>query len=171
MFELSPAQQVLLTSLEGQKERFEMLIGGLTFDQFNLSADKEAYPGTWTIREIIHHLVDDGDVWSMRIKQAIATPGVNVHLEGYPGNELWAGHLDFEDRDAGPAIGLIEAHCTYLLELLSHFTNSWNDSVTLIDKETNSERSMSVTQIVEMLVEHLEEHMDQIENIKEFNRL
>jgi hypothetical protein len=171
MFELSPAQQILLTSFNGQKERFDTLVGGLTFDQFNLSADKEAYPGTWTIREIIHHLVDDGDVWSMRIKQAIATPGAMVRYGGYPGNEVWAGHLDFEDRDVNPAIALIVAHCNYLFELLNRFSNSWNDSITLLDLETGTERTMNVLQIVEMLTEHMEEHIDQIEAIKEFNRI
>jgi hypothetical protein len=165
------AQQILLTSFEGQKERFVSLVGGLTFDQFNLSADKESYPGTWTIREIIHHLVDDGDLWSMRIKQAIATPGLKVRFGGYPGNEVWAGHLDFEDRDVNPAIDLIVAHCNYLVELLSRFSNSWNDSITLVDLDTDSEQTISVTQMVEMLTEHLEEHIGQIEAIKEFNRI
>jgi hypothetical protein len=171
MSELSTIQQVLLTSLEGQIERFDYLVRGLTFDQFDLSADKEAYPGTWTIREIIHHLVDDGDVWSLRIKQAIATPDVTVRLEGFPGNEVWAGHLDFEDRDVGPAVDLILAHCHYLIELLTRFSNAWNQSILLVDTQTSSERSMNILQIVQMLVEHLDEHLDQIEAIKAFNRV
>ena len=171
MSDLSTVQQVLLTSLEGQIERFDLLVRGLTFDQYDLSADKEAYPGTWTIREIIHHLVDDGDVWSMRIKQALATPDVTVRFEGYPGNEVWAGHLDFEDRDVGPAVNLITAHCHYLIELLTRFSNSWDHAIILIDVESGSERKMNILQIVQMLVEHLEEHMEQIEAIKAFNRL
>ena len=162
-------QQVLLTSLEGQIERLSLVVDSLTFDQFDLSADKEAYPGTWTIREIIHHLVDDGDVWSMRIKQAIATPDVRVRFEGFPGNEVWSGHLDFEDRDVGPAINLIKAHCTYLIEILTRFSNSWDQAITIIDAQSGSERNLNILQIVQMLVEHLEEHMEQIEAIKEFN--
>ena len=171
MSELSTVQQVLLTAFEGQMERFNNLVRGLTFDQFDLSADKEANPGTWTIREIIHHLVDDGDVWSLRIKQAIATPDVSVRLEGFPGNEVWAGHLDFEDRDVGPAVDLILAHCHYLIELLTRFSNSWGQSIVLVDVQTSSERPMNILQIVQMLVEHLEEHLDQIEAIKAFNRV
>jgi hypothetical protein len=164
-------QQVLITALEGQIERFDSLVRGLTFDQFDLSADKEAYPGTWTIREIIHHMVDDGDVWSLRIKQALATPDVTVRLDGFPGNEVWAGHLDFEDRDVGPAIDLILAHGHYLIELLTRFSNSWNQSIVLFDAQSDSERSMNILQIVQMLVEHMEEHLDQIEAIKAFNRV
>ena len=171
MSQLSAMQQVLLTAIEGSIERLEIDLAGLTYDQLDLSADKEATPGTWTIREIIHHLADDGDVWSMRIKQAIATPGVAVRLDGFPGNEVWAGRLDFEDRDVGPAIALIRAHCAYLIELLTRFSNAWDRSILIVDMVSGSERSLNVLQIVQMLVEHLEEHLEQIEGIKEFNGL
>ena len=171
MSELSAVQQVLLTSLEGSIDRLENDLGGLTYDQLDLSADREAYPGTWTIREIIHHLVDDGDLWSMRINQAIATPGTTVRMEGYPGNERWAGALDFEDRNVAPAIKLIVAHCAYLMELLTRFANAWDKSIVVLDVASGTEREMSVLQIVQMLVEHMEEHMAQIEDIRAFNRV
>lgn len=171
MSQLSMIQQVFLTSMEGSMERLDMLIGGLTYDQYDLSADNEPSPGTWTIREIIHHLADDGDLWCMRIKQAIATPGATVRMDGYPGNEAWAGLLDFEDRDVGPAVNLIKAHCNYLIELLTRFYNAWDRKVKVVDAATGSVLPMSVLQIVQMYVEHMEEHMEQIEAIREFNRL
>lgn len=171
MNELSAVQQVLLTAIEGSIERLENDLSGLTYDQLDLSADREAYPGTWTIREIIHHLVDDGDVWCMQIKRAIATPGVTARFEGYPGNEVWAGRLDFEDRDVGPALRLIVAHCAYLIELLTRFGDSWDNTIVIVDVASGSERKMSVLQIVQMLVEHMEEHMAQIEEIRAFNQV
>jgi uncharacterized damage-inducible protein DinB len=66
---------------------------------------------------------------------------------------------------------LIIAHCAYLIELLTRFTNSWDKSIVVVDVESGSEREMSVLQIVQMLVEHMEEHMAQIEDIREFNRV
>ncbi len=171
MSDLSAVQQVFLTSLEGNVERLHLLMGGLTYDELDLSADSEAIPGTWTIREIIHHLVDDGDLWSMRIKLALASPGSRSQFDGFPGNEVWAGRLDFEDRDVRPALDLIAAHCTYLIELLTRFHASWGHSILLVDAATGSERTMTILEIVQMLVEHLEEHMAQIEEIKAFNQL
>lgn len=171
MSNLSVVQQVLLTALEGSIERLEIDLAGLTYNELDLSADRAAYPGTWTIREIIHHLVDDGDLWCMRIKQAIATPGTTVRLDGFPGNEAWGGLLDFEDRDVGPALKLITAHCAYLMELLTRFYNAWDRSIVVVDAASGTEQSKSVLQIVQMLVEHMDEHMDQIEAIKEFNRI
>jgi DinB superfamily len=169
MTQLSSVQHVLINALEGGVERLEMAVRGLTFDQYDLSADKEAYPGTWTIREIIHHLVDDGDLWSMRIKQALAVSGTVVSMEGYPGNEAWGAYLDFENREVAPALALIAAHCDYLRELLTRFYNGWERYLIVIDRATGSKQEMTVLQIVEMLVEHLEEHLDQIQAIKDFN--
>lgn len=169
MSDLSTVQEVLLIALEGTIERLDRAVGDLTFDQLDLSADKEAYPGTWTIREIIHHLADDGDNWSMLIKRAIATPEVRATLEGYPGNEAWAGLLDFEDRDCRPALGLIRAHNVYLRELLARFHNAWERRIVLVDVQSGTERPMSVLQIVEMLVAHMEEHLEQIEAIRAYN--
>lgn len=169
--QLSTVQEVLLASLLGGVKRLELLTRDLTIEQFGLSADREAYPGTWTIREIIHQLVDDGDVWSLRIKQAIAMPGTRVRPSRYPGDEAWAGALDFEDRDVAPALDLIKAHGAYLHELLSRFYNAWDHTIVIVDSLSGGERSLSVLQIVEMLVEHMDERLDQIEEIRSFNRV
>ena len=94
-----------------------------------------------------------------------------MRLKGYPGNEVWAGALDFEDRDVKPALGLIHAHCVYWMELLTRFSNSWDHAIIVTDDVTGSENPMTVLQLVQMLVEHMEEHLDQIAAIKEFNRI
>jgi hypothetical protein len=171
MSQLSTVQQVLVGSLEGGIERLNLVLGDLTYDQLDLAADRDASPGTWTIREIVHHLADDGDVWSLRIKQALATPGAKVYLDHYPGNEVWAAALDFEDRDCQPALALVSAHLAYLVELLTRFYNGWNRNVVVVDRATGSERSMTVLEIAQMLVEHLDEHITQIQAIRAFNQL
>ena len=171
MSQLSAVQQVLINSLEGGIERLRLTVGDLTYDQLDLAADRDASPGTWTIREIIHHLADDGDVWSLRIKQAIASPGSRVNLGHYPGNESWAAALDFEDRDCQPALALISAHLAYLAELLTRFYNAWDRNVVIVDVLSGNEQSMTVLQIAQMLVEHLDEHLTQIGTIREYNQL
>lgn len=94
-----------------------------------------------------------------------------MRLSDFPGNEVWSGALDFIDRDVGPALSLIRAHCFYLIELLSRFHNAWDHTIVVVDVATGSERSMTVLQIVQMLVEHMEEHLEQISVIREFNRI
>jgi hypothetical protein len=117
----------------------------------------------WSIRQIVHHVADDGDVWSMCIKKALATPGALVRFEGFPGNEAWADALDFDRREIEPALDLIRAHRRYLAQLLEHFPGDWDRSVRLANAEGEVVREMSVREMVRMLTDHMREHIGQIE--------
>lgn len=128
--------------------------------------DLPSEPDGWTIRQIVHHVADDGDVWSMCIKKAIATPGVLVRFEGFPGNEAWARALDFEHREVGPALDLIKAHRCYLAHLLEHFSDAWNRSIRLANAEGEVVGEMTVREMVKMLTEHMLEHVETIERIR-----
>ena len=134
----------------------------------NLSAADLDLPGEgggWTIRQIVHHVADDCDVWSMCIKKAIATPGALVRFERFPGNEAWADALDFDKREIGSALGLIKAHRQYLAQLLEHFSDAWERSVRLANAEGEIIREMSVREMVSMLADHMREHVEQIGRI------
>ena len=120
--------------------------------------DASDEPGGWTIRQIVHHLADDGDVWSMCIKKAIATPGALVRFEGFPGNEAWAAGLDFDQRKIGRSLDLILAHRACLAEVLEHFAGAWDRSVRIANAEGQVVREMTVREMVEMLTDHLMEH-------------
>ncbi len=124
--------------------------------------DLRSEPDSWTIREIIHHVSDDGDVWSMCIKKALAMPGALVRFEGFPGNEAWSEALTFARRDVGPAVRLMRAHRCYLAEILAHFEGAWDRSIRLADAEGQVVREMSVRDIVTMLTDHMLEHVDTI---------
>jgi len=128
--------------------------------------DLPSEPGGWTIRQIVHHVADDGDVWSICIKKAIATPGVLVRFEGFPGNEPWAQALDFGYRGVGPALDLIQAHRHYLAQLLEHFSDAWDRSIRLANAEGEVVREMTVREMLRMLAEHMLEHVETIERTR-----
>ena len=117
----------------------------------------------WTIRQIVHHVADDCDVWSLCIKKAIATPGAIVRFEGFPGNEAWAQALDFDQREIGPALDLMGAHRCYLAELLRHFPNHWDRGVKFANAEGETVGEMTVREMVKMLAEHMLEHVSTVE--------
>ncbi len=119
----------------------------------------------WTIRQIVHHVADDCDVWSMCIKKAIATPGALVRFEAFPGNEVWAEALHFDRRAVGAALDLIGAHRRYLAHLLRHFAGAWDRSVRLANAQGEILREMSVREMVVMLTDHLQEHVERIDQI------
>jgi len=127
--------------------------------------DLSRKPNTWTIRQIVHHLADDCDVWSICIKKAIATPGNIVRFEGFPGNEAWADALDFDKRGIGTVLELISVHRRYLAQLLEHFSFAWDRSVRLANAEGEIVREISVREMVKMLADHMLGHVEKIETI------
>ena len=153
-------EEVLALFLSGA-EKLQALVESLSVANLDLSGEA----GGWSIRQIIHHVADDCDVWSMCIKKAIATPGVLVRFEGFPGNEVWADSLDFDRRETGTALSLIRAHRQYLAQLLKHFSHAWDRSVRLANAEGEIVREMSVREMVKMLTDHMLEHVQQIEEI------
>ncbi len=140
-------------------ETLRTLVQELSAAELNVPSEA----GGWTIRQIVHHVADDCDVWSMCIKKAIATPGAIVRFEGFPGNEAWAQALDFEQREIGPALGLIGAHRRYLAELLRHFPNHWDRGVKFANAEGETVGEMTVREMVNMLAEHMLEHVSTVE--------
>jgi len=122
-------------------------------------------PGEWSIRQVIHHVTDDCDVWSMILKKALATPGAPVRFEGFPGNDAWADAMDFCTRDVTLALALIQAHHAYLAQLLLHFSERWENHVVIMDAQNCPIQDINVREIIQMLSAHMLEHVDTVETI------
>jgi len=158
--QMLPDEETLSRFLSGA-EKLRSLVKNLSETELDLSRR----PNAWTIRQIVHHLADDCDVWSMCIKKAIATPGALIRFEGFPGNEPWADALEFDEREIGTALDLIGAHRRYLADLLEHFSAAWDRSVRLANADGEVVREMSIQDIVKMLTDHMQGHIEKIEAI------
>lgn len=53
---------------------------------------REAEDG-WTVREIIHHVGEDCNVYAFIIERALAAPGCKVIFGELPGNDVWGERL------------------------------------------------------------------------------
>lgn len=137
-------------------------VGGLSDAELDYAAE----PGGWTIRQMVHHVADDCDIWSMCIKKALATPGALVRFEGFPGNEPWADGLAFEHREVQTALGLIAAHRAYLAALLRFFADGWDRCVQIANAEGEVMQEMSVREMVGMLTDHMLEHVEAIGRVQ-----
>jgi hypothetical protein len=153
------SDQEILSLFIQSAEKLQELVQGFSAEDLDLVSEADG----WTIREIIHHLADDCDVWSMCIKKAIATSGALVRFEGFPGNEAWAEGLDFKTRQIEPAVGLIIAHREYLTNMLEHFSDAWDRTVRLANAEGDVVREFTVREMAKMLVDHMMEHVETIE--------
>ena len=162
MFEPSTSQQETLEHFVRGADRLEEAVLALSESQLDVSGA----PGEWTIRQLVHHVADDGDAWSMPFKKALATPGARVRFEGFPGNEPWAAALAFDRRPIGASVALVKAHRRHMRDLAECFPDAWNRSVMIVDEQGRDVQAVSAGQIIRMLDEHLTEHLDVVDAIK-----
>lgn len=162
MTEFTGTQRETLALFRQGAERLENSVAGLSDEQL----DQNEAPGEWTIRQIVHHVAEDGDAWSMNFKKAIAIPGAPVRFEGFPGNKAWADALAFDKRPLKSSLALIKAHRQVIAELAERFPDAWEQYVVIVDSDGKELQKVSAGQIVYMLGEHMEEHIAKIEEIK-----
>jgi hypothetical protein len=155
-------EEALALFLSGA-ERLATAVEGLT----EASLDLSSAPGEWTIRQMVHHVADDGDAWSMPLKKAIAIPGAPIRFEGFPGNDAWAAAMAFDKRGVEASLGLIKAHRQVMAELARYFIDGWDSRcVVIVDERGKEVQAVTLGQIISMVGEHLADHVTAIENIK-----
>ena len=162
MAELTESQKEVLKIFREGAGKLEELVTGLSDKELDCSET----PGEWTIRQIVHHVAEDGDAWSMNFKKALTIPGVPVRFEGFPGNEAWADALAFDKRPIQSSLALLKAHRQVMAELAERFADAWEQSVTMLDSDGKELQKISAGQIIKMLGDHLEEHIETIQRIK-----
>lgn len=154
----------IIGSLLLSAERLECLVVDLSDDELAWSSA----PGSWTIRQIVHHVADDGDAWSMPLKKAIATPGAPIRFEGFPGNDAWADALAFHKRPIEASLELLKAHRHMMAELARWYADDWDaPHIVIVDSEGREVQKVTFGQILGMVTEHMLEHVAEIEKIRQ----
>ena len=151
----------LLQRFRNGSDQLRNSLSDLNEDQLNLAFEE----GAWSIRQIVHHLSDDGDVYSFIIKRAIASPGYATRFEGFPGNEPWGCALCTSRRKIDTSLQLIEAHRKSIAELLESIPGAMQMEAGFIG-EDGKEIQLSIESILLMLIDHMDEHLQTIKNIK-----
>jgi hypothetical protein len=123
--------------------------------------DRSVAPGAWTIRQIVHHLTDGETFWSVFLRLALGVPGASAQLDWYPGNETWAGALDYAGRPIEAAVALFRAQRLYTAHLLEHMGQRWEQCALV------GGRPMRVVDIACLLTVHAAEHVAEICKIRE----
>ena len=160
-------EEALALFLSGA-ERLAAGVEGLT----EASLDLSKAPGEWTIRQMVHHVADDGDAWSMPLKKAIAISGAPIRFEGFPGNDAWAEAMAFDRRGIQASLGLIKAHRQVMAELARYFADGWDSRcVVIVDEHGKEVQAVALGQIISIVAEHLIDHVAAIESIKKRHEL
>lgn len=123
--------------------------------------------GGWTIRQIVHHLVDGDDIWKNAVKMALGNEGAEFSLAWYqviPQTD-WAKQWSYEKRPIDISLELFKANRNHILQLLEYVPEGWSRSVQYLN-HTGEIETVPVGFIIQMQADHLVHHVKRIEEIR-----
>jgi DinB superfamily len=131
-------------------------------------ADLDAQPsgGGWTIRQIVHHIVDGDDIWKLCIKMAMGNEQAEFSLGWYWGmpQQAWGDRWAYGRRSLGASLSLLKANRTHVLQLLESVPDAWDRAVVVRKRDGEVER-IPVGFVVQMQADHVLHHVKRIRGI------
>ena len=124
--------------------------------------------GGWTIRQIVHHLVDGDDLWKIYIKMALGNEQAEFTLQWYlalPQTE-WANRWNYEKRSIDKSLTLLRAIRDHILQLLEYVPDGWTKSAKFRDSDGEI-KVMPVGFVIQMQANHVVHHVKKITAIRE----
>jgi hypothetical protein len=139
-------------------------IAGLSEGELDLAERDD----TWTIRQIVHHIVDGDDIWKVFIKRAIGNPAGTFDLQWYWGmpQDEWVERWAYARREIEPSLALFRANRGHVVQLLDHVSGAWQQSL-LVRWPNGTEQEVSVAAVVEMQARHVTGHLDDIRRARQ----
>jgi len=119
--------------------------------------------GGWSIRQIVHHIVDGDDIWKLAIKMAIGNEQAEFSLGWYASQtqETWADRWAYSQRSIGPSLSLLKAIREHVLQLLAGVPEAWNRAVVVRSPKGEIEK-VPVGFVIQMQADHLLHHVERI---------
>jgi hypothetical protein len=116
--------------------------------------DRAPADGSWTPRQIIHHLADSEMTSCLRLRRLVAED--NVDIAGYP-EEVWAKRV-YYDRPIEPSLAAIKAARESTVDILNRMTDAeWQRA------GTHNEIGLYTPEIwLEIYARHCHDHAQQI---------
>jgi catechol 2,3-dioxygenase-like lactoylglutathione lyase family enzyme len=144
-------------------DELEATLAGLTEVDLNLSR----VPGSWTIRQIVHHVADSDAFLLQQMKATLAEPGRSYVRNRPSSNELVPRTLEYAGRPIEPSITLFRAIREHIEQLVQHIPDAWERYCI----EENRGRKVSFGQLLERITRHAQEHVDEILEIRRVHGL
>jgi hypothetical protein len=159
---VSKQEKALSKYIEGIK-LLDDVLSGLSASDLDLARES----GKWTIREIVHHIVDAEEIWKTCIKGALGNPGCTVDLNWYIPDNKCAEPLDYRHRPIEDGIALFGATRRHVIELLKHIPDAWNQSFTITRDDIPKGKTFNIGDVISFQNIHLERHIKQIRDTRE----
>ena len=129
--------------------------------------DARASQGGWTIRQIVHHIVDGDDLWKIGIKVALGNEQAEFSFNWYrtQPQEVWAEKWAYANRSLDVSLALLRAIRNHIDQLLRQVPDAWHRSLAFRKPDGEIKR-LPVGAIVEMQADHVEHHLKRIRAIR-----
>jgi uncharacterized damage-inducible protein DinB len=157
-------REVIIARYADGPDQVEAAIAGLSEGELDIAESDD----TWTIRQIVHHIVDGDDIWKVFIKRAIGNPGGKFDLQWYwamPQDE-WVKSWAYASREIEPSLALFHASRGHIVQLLESMPAAWERSL-VVRWPNGEEQKVSVAWVVEMQAQHVPGHLDDIRRARQ----
>lgn len=137
-------------------------LAGLAETDLDLALSADA----WSIRQIVHHLVDGDDIWKTCIKTALGNGEALFSLQWYTAKPQmeWSENWAYAQRDLDSSLALFRANRRHIVDLLEHIPDACEKSVRL-QRPQRPETRITVFDVLELHVQHLADHLTDIRAI------
>ena len=137
-------------------------LAGLTETELDLTLSADS----WSIRQIVHHIVDGDDIWKTCIKTALGNSDALFSLQWYAAKSQmeWSENWAYSHRRFELSLGLYRANRRHIVDILEHIPGACEKSVRLM-RPGREEIRITVFDVVELHVQHLEDHIKDIRTI------
>lgn len=140
----------------------EQMVGSLQ----DAELDFKPSSGGWSIRQIVHHVVDGDDIWKFGIKMAIGNEQAEFSLGWYTlqTQDAWADQWAYHRRSIGESLSLLKAIRAHLLQLLESIPDAW-DRVIVVRAQKEKTEKVTIGFVFQMQADHVFHHLERIKII------
>ena len=146
----------------------ESAIAGLRDSDLDVCKDSG-----WSIRQIVHHVVEGENLWQLNLRAVVGTDGILFPFAWYlaiPQDE-WAKRWAYDKRPLEPSLALYRASTWHLVEFLRKIPESWGHFGRVTWPGEQEETCGTVREIVEMNLRHLDQHVEEIQAIRVLHQI
>lgn len=156
-------QEGILELYKQGPELLEQALHGLS----DTELDAAPAQGGWSIREIVHHIVDGDDIWDIFIKMALGNQEGEFNLAWYwlkPQVE-WSRDWQYADRAIDVSLALFKANRAHILQILGKIPTAWAMHAQF-RKSDGTVEQVPVGAAVQIQANHVVHHIKRIQEIR-----
>ena len=155
-------QHAVISQYLSAPSRLQEAVTSLSESQLDLALA----PGSWTIRQIAHHIVDGDWLWTVAIKAALGQNETPFGFQWYWNVEQddWARRWNYAGRALEPSLALFAANRSHVEQLLQSIPGAWQRS--MLVQWPAGQGQVTVAGIVDMQARHALAHIDEILSIR-----